>query len=213
MLEACKRDSLPVYYQLAGVGSPDADHEHDLHVHILLEQTAALLLRGSGERDHIGTLEHLLQIGPIGESCCPNHVAEVWTLGVDDVILPVRLEEATVSFEVAVIGGDAVGAIEYGEEIGQQVDQHSTGKPPARGAARGPSATGAPHCGRVGRGMIAAAGGRNKRDIRYTAVGGRTSSRTAPRTPSRDAREIGTKISFGIGEEERGTKSLGDTES
>jgi hypothetical protein len=32
------------------------------------------------------------------------------------------------SFEVAVIGGDAVGAIEYSEEIGQQVDQHSTGR-------------------------------------------------------------------------------------
>jgi hypothetical protein len=34
---------------------------------------------------------------------------------------------------VALVGGDAVGAIENGEEIWQQVDQHSTGKRPARG--------------------------------------------------------------------------------
>jgi hypothetical protein len=37
------------------------------------------------------------------------------------------------SFEVALVGGDAISAIEYGEEIRQQVDQHSTGKRPARG--------------------------------------------------------------------------------
>jgi hypothetical protein len=43
-----------------------------------------------------------------------------------------------VGFEVAMISGDAVGAIEYGEEIRQQVDQHSSRKLPAkvRGEAR-----------------------------------------------------------------------------
>jgi hypothetical protein len=34
------------------------------------------------------------------------------------------------------IRGDPVGAIEYGKEIWQQVDQHSTGKPPAAGEPR-----------------------------------------------------------------------------
>src|SRR5437764_2270915 len=120
-------------------------------------------------------------------------------------------------FEVAMIGGDAVGAIEYGEEIWQQVDQHSTGKPPAREAARSPSATGAPDYGRVGRGMIAATSGRNKRDIWCEANGSAVSSQaavrsshaaaassgTATRSPSRNDRAIGTKISFAIGEEER----------
>jgi hypothetical protein len=118
-----------------------------------------------------------------------------------------------VGFEVTVIGGDAVGAIEYGEEIGQQVDQHSTGESPAREAARSPSATGAPQCGRVGRGMIAAAGGWNKRHVRCTAVDGETSAHAAHRFPSRNTRAIGTKFSFATGEEERRTKSLGDTES
>jgi hypothetical protein len=118
-----------------------------------------------------------------------------------------------VGFEVAMISGDAVGAIEYGEEIRQQVDQHSTGKPPAREAARNPSATGAPQCGRIGRGMIAATGGWNKRHIRCTAADGKPSTCAALRLPSRGARTIGTKISFATGEGERRTKSLGDTES
>ncbi len=199
--------------RLAGVGGTNADHEHDLHVDVLFEQSAALLLGGPGERDHIGPLEHLLQIAAIGESGCPNDIAEVRTLGIDDVILPVGLEESTVGFEVTLIGGDAVGAIEYGEEIGQQVDQHSTGKPPARGAARNPSATGAPHCGRVGRGMIAATSGWNKRHIRCTADDGETSTCAALGLPSRGGRTIGTKISFATGDGERRTKSLGDTES
>src|SRR5262247_2386321 len=97
MLQARERNPLPIDYQLAGVRSSHADHEHDLHVDILLEKSAALLLGRSGERDHIGPLEHLLQIGAIGESRCPNDVAEVRPLGVDDVVLPVRLEETTMS--------------------------------------------------------------------------------------------------------------------
>jgi hypothetical protein len=36
-------------------------------------------------------------------------------------------------FEVALVGGDAIGALQYGEKIRQQVDQHSTGKRPAGG--------------------------------------------------------------------------------
>src|SRR6476469_11195284 len=78
MLEARECDSLSIDHQLAGVCSADADHEHDLHVDILREKSTALLLGGSGERDHIGPLEHLLQIGAIGESGRANNVAEMW---------------------------------------------------------------------------------------------------------------------------------------
>jgi hypothetical protein len=31
--------------------------------------------------------------------------------------MPVRLKEASVGFEVAMVGGDAISAIEYSEEI------------------------------------------------------------------------------------------------
>jgi hypothetical protein len=36
---------------------------------------------------------------------------------VEDVVVPVRLEKTSVSFEVAKVGGDAISAIEYSEEV------------------------------------------------------------------------------------------------
>ena len=106
----------------------------------------ALLLGVSRERDDVGALEHRRQIRAIGEHGRPHDVREVRTVGIDDVVVPVRLEDSAVGFEVALVGGEAVGAIENGEKIGQQVDQHSTGKHCGR-AARSPSATGAPIAG------------------------------------------------------------------
>ena len=131
MLEARERDPSTFHDQLTGVGSTDADHEDDLHIDILLEQAAASLLSGSRECDHVGALEHVSQIRTVGERRSTYDVAEVWTIGVDDVVVPVRLEDTAVGFEVALVGGDAIGAIEYSEKIRQQVDQHSTGKRPA----------------------------------------------------------------------------------
>jgi hypothetical protein len=49
------------------------------------------------------------------------------TVRIDDVVVPVGFEKTAVGVEVALVGGDAVGAIENGKEIRQQVDQHSTG--------------------------------------------------------------------------------------
>ena len=39
------------------------------------------------------------------------------TIRVKDVVVPVRLEETSVGFEVAKVGGDAISAIEYSEEV------------------------------------------------------------------------------------------------
>jgi hypothetical protein len=47
---------------------------------------------------------------------------------IDDVVLPVGLENPSVIVEVALVGGEAVGALENGEKIREQVDQHSTGR-------------------------------------------------------------------------------------
>ena len=57
-----------------------------------------------------------------------DDVDEVRPFGIDDVVLPVGLENPSVVVEVALVGGEAVGALENGEEIRQQVDQHSTGR-------------------------------------------------------------------------------------
>src|SRR3954463_1139966 len=46
------------------------------------------------------------------------------TVRLDDIIGPVCFEETAVVVEVAVICRDAIGAVQYCEEVGQQVDQH-----------------------------------------------------------------------------------------
>jgi hypothetical protein len=74
---------------------------------------------------------------------------EVWTFRVDDVVLPVRLEQRAVRVEVAAVGGGAVRAREDGEKVGEQIDQHLDQRRRAhqrhtrRRARRGASAPGA----------------------------------------------------------------------
>jgi len=43
---------------------------------------------------------------------------------IENVIRPVRLENISVSIEVAVIGSDPIGAVKNCEEIRQQINQH-----------------------------------------------------------------------------------------
>ena len=131
MLEACEGNPRPTHYQLAGVRRTNADHEHDVYVGVLLEQTPTLLLGRPRERDDVSAGEHVAQVRAVSQCSGTNDVAEVRTIRIDDVVVPVGLEDSAVGFEVALVGGDAIGAIEYSEKIRQQVDQHSTGKRPA----------------------------------------------------------------------------------
>jgi hypothetical protein len=55
---------------------------------------------------------------------CVYDISKVRSVGIDDVIIPVRFEEATMRGEVAVVSGGSVGAIEDGKKIWQQVDEH-----------------------------------------------------------------------------------------
>jgi hypothetical protein len=41
----------------------------------------------------------------------------MWTIRVEDVVMPVSLEEASMRFEVAMVGGDAISAIEYRKKV------------------------------------------------------------------------------------------------
>ena len=181
VLEAGEGSAATIHDQLAGVRCADADHEHDIHVDILFQQLGAPLFGAAGERDDVGALEHLLEVGAIGQRRGADDVPEVGAVGIDDVVVPVGLEETAVSGVVALVGGDAVGAVENGEEIGQQVDQHSTGKRPARGRRGDRRADGCADSGRVGRGMIAVAGDVNKRESAH-AVSERRSHGRARRS-------------------------------
>ena len=100
------------------------------YVGVLLEQAPTPLFGRSCKGDDVRALEHRAQIGAIGQSRRADDVTEMRAVGVNDVVVPVRLEDSAVGFEVALVGGDAIGAIEYSEKIRQQVDQHSTGKRP-----------------------------------------------------------------------------------
>ena len=131
MLEAGEGDPRTVDDELSGVRGTNADHQHDVYVGVLLEQTSAALLGRPCEGDDIGALEHLSQVGTIRQCGGTNDIAEVRAVRVDDVIVPVGLEDSAVGLVVALVSGDAIGAIEYSEKIRQQVDQHSTGKRPA----------------------------------------------------------------------------------
>src|SRR5204862_3459135 len=171
----------------------------------LLGKAPTRLSGGPSECDDVHPLEHLSQIGAISQRRRPDDVTEVRAVGIDDVVLPVGLEDAAVGFEVTLVGGDAISAIEYGEKVRQQVDQHSTGKATCGKPAQSPSATGAPNCGRNERGMIAATDDSNKRSIHRRARAVRMACPAASddgdsvsRRSSRRRRQAGTKFSFAI---------------
>ena len=96
VLEAHEGDAASVDDQLAGVGGADADHQNDVDVTVDGEQFPALLLGVSRERHHVGALEHRAQIGRDGGYGRPNDVREMRTVGIDDVVVPVRLEDFAV---------------------------------------------------------------------------------------------------------------------
>jgi hypothetical protein len=136
MLQTRECHALAIDHELAGVGRANTNHEHHVDIDVLLQEPSAPLFRGPSERDDVGSLEHLLQVGTICQRRRADYVDEVRTIRIDDVILPIGLEDTAMGFEVALVGGDAISAIQYGEEIWQQVDQHSTRKR-AAGEQRG----------------------------------------------------------------------------
>src|SRR4029079_6385715 len=124
MLETYERSCTPIYNELPCVRRTDSHHENDVDVDISLEKIPALVFGISCERNDIHSFEHRSQIGASCECRGLHYLGEMRTIRLDDIVRPVCLEETTVVVEVAVICRDAIGAVQYCEEIGQQVDQH-----------------------------------------------------------------------------------------
>ncbi len=118
VLEAHEGDAASIDDQLSRVGGADADHQDDVDVTIHCKELAALLLGVACERHHIGALEHRPQIRTRRGDGRSHDVHVVRTVGIDHIIVPVRLEDLAVTVEVALVGGLSVGAIENGEEVG-----------------------------------------------------------------------------------------------
>ena len=78
--------------------------------------------------DDIQTLEHRSQIYATRESGRAHYFLEVRAGRIEDVVVPVRLEERAVAVEVAVIRGDPVGAVVDCKEIRKKIDQHRLGR-------------------------------------------------------------------------------------
>ena len=124
VLEADEGDAASVDDHLARVGCAHADHEHHVDVRVDLEKVAALLFGFPRQRHDVGTREHLRQISAIRMHRRPRDLGKVRAIGIDDVVVPVRLEKLAVTGEVALVSGEAIGAIKNCEEVRQQVDQH-----------------------------------------------------------------------------------------
>jgi hypothetical protein len=117
VFEANERDTSAVDDKLTGICGSDADHQHNIDVGVVFEQSAALLRRGASERNNVGSLEHGTKVRTISKCSELHYVTKVRTVRVEDVVVPVRFEETPVGFEVAKVGSDAISAIEYSEEI------------------------------------------------------------------------------------------------
>ena len=105
-------------------------------IDIRVEKCRTLLFRSLGERHDIGSLEHGAKISAARANDGVDDVKKVGTIRINDVVLPVGVEDAAVGFEVALVGGDRVGALKGGEEIRKQVDKHQR---PGRGWRRSPA--------------------------------------------------------------------------
>jgi len=117
VLEANKCDTSTIDDELTRVCGSDADHQHNIDVVVVLEQSAALLRSRASERNDVSSLEHGTKIRTISECGELHYVTKVRPIRVEDVVVPVRFEETSVGFEVAKVGSDAISAIEYSEEV------------------------------------------------------------------------------------------------
>jgi hypothetical protein len=114
----------PSDHQLAGIRGADADHQHHIDINVGLDQPCAPLFRRPGQGDNIGAGEHRTEVGPGGVDRSLDDIAEMRPIGVDDVVMPVGLQQAPVGVEVPLVSGDPVDALENREEIREQVDEH-----------------------------------------------------------------------------------------
>jgi hypothetical protein len=124
MLERDEGHSATVDHELASVCSTHTNHEDYIGIDIGLEDSAALRFGEASQRNDVDAREHGTKVIAVCVSRGANYFLEVRALGIEDVVRPVGLEYSAMSFEVAQISCDAIGAVYDSEEIWEQVDQH-----------------------------------------------------------------------------------------
>ena len=91
MLKADESNAAVLRYELASICGTDADHEYDVNVGIGAEELRTLCLRVTGKRCDICSLQHGSQVGPVGLHRRSNHIDEVRSFRIENVIVPVRI--------------------------------------------------------------------------------------------------------------------------
>lgn len=123
-------DAFSVNDQLTGIGGADTGHEYDVDIDVRVEDFAAMCFRGACECHDVDSVEHVPQVVTRRMYRGANYLVEVRSFGIEHVVDPVRLEDPAVRFVVLEVGGDAISAVEDGEKVGNQIDQHRPRKYP-----------------------------------------------------------------------------------
>jgi hypothetical protein len=117
VLEADEGGTSAIDYELAGVGCADTNHQYDVDIRVVVEKRAALVRCGASKRHDVGPLEHGTKVRAVCQGSKLHYIAEMRPVRVEDVVMPIRLEETAMGFEVAMVGSDAISAIEYCEKV------------------------------------------------------------------------------------------------
>ena len=124
VFETDERDGSAVDHEFARIGRSDTDHQHDIRFFLDLERAQRLRHRLPCAKNKGLALEHAEKVGPVGRHRLADDLTDVWPGRVDDVVVPVRGQERLVGSEVALIGRDPIRALQHGQEIREQIDQH-----------------------------------------------------------------------------------------
>ena len=105
--------------QIAGISKMQLDY---------WTNKAQIPTKGKKQRIYdIGALEHRAKIAAVGAHRLADDIQEVRAARLDDVVVPIRAEQWAIRFEVAVVCCDRIDALQHGEEVRQQIDEHSAG--------------------------------------------------------------------------------------
>src|SRR5690606_25426898 len=124
MLQANEHSRLTIENELAGVRGAHADHNDYIDVAVDRDQVGA-----SGEYlvcspGNVVLLEHRVQIGAIGLDRRAHDVQKVGPVGIENVVMPIGIQETAMRLVVRAIGSDSIGALQYGEKVRNEIDEH-----------------------------------------------------------------------------------------
>ena len=105
MLQANERDTPTFHHELTRIGGADADHQHHIDIDVSSQQSSTTLLGVTRERENVSAFKHRTEITAIRVYRCVYNILKMWPFWIDDVVVPVRLEQAMVRGEVMFVGG------------------------------------------------------------------------------------------------------------